>query len=225
MSFLTGGGSSGGSPPQAPPFHPIDIKKIGDNALRQDQNWYNSLTFPVFPGLNDARQAEITDAYKQLTGPLSPEFQNEFMNNATLASRAATGGGDPYSAMGMQKGSFSSGQQTASFTRQDLAKQDYDRSRMESLISQNPVPGLGLSQQDLLSMYVYNTGAQNAWAQSNYANNIAGANASYANQVNMWNSIGNTISSFGSIYGSTGGFGSGYDSSAVPAGYGQGFTG
>ena len=74
---------------------------------------------------------------------------------------------------------------------------------MESLISQNPVPGLGLSQQDLLSMYVYNTGAQNAWAQQNYGNQIAGANADYAQQVAMWNNIGGTISSFGSIYGNT----------------------
>ena len=194
------GGGGGQQAPQAPPFHPIDIKKIGDNALRQDLDWYQSLGFPVFPGLKDVRQNEIEDAYKQLTGPLSPEFQNEFMNNATLASRVTTGGGDPYSGMSMRKGSFAEGQQSASFAKQSLAKQDYDRSRLESLESQNPVPGLGLSQQDLLSMYVYNTGAQNAWAQNNYSQGISQANADYASQVSTWNNIGNTISSFGSIY-------------------------
>ena len=91
--------------------------------------------------------------------------------------------------MGMQKGSFSSGSQSATFAKQALAKQDYDRARMETLIQQNPVPGLGLSQQDLLSMYVYNTGAQNQWAMGNYANQIAGANAAYQNQVNTWSTL------------------------------------
>lgn len=197
MSSITGGG---GDAPPTIPFHPINIKKISDNALRKDLNWYQSLSFPVFPGLNDVRQNEIEDAYKQLTGPMNSEFQSEFMKNATLASTAAVGGGDPYSGMGFRKGSFASGNQSATFTREALAKQDYDRQRFEGLISQNPVPGLGLSQQDLLSMYTYNTGAQNAWAQNNYSNNIASANADYANQVNTWNTIGNTVSSFGNIY-------------------------
>lgn len=197
MSSMFGGGAK---PPEAPPFHPIDIAKISDRALNQDQRWYDSLKFPVFPGLSDARQAEIDDAYKQLTGPLSPEFQSSFMNNATLASRSATGGGDPYSGMNMQKGSFAKGVQSSTFAREELAKQDYDRSRMETLQNENPIPGLGLSQQDLLSMYVYNTGAQNAWAQNNYSSQISQANADYAQQVATWNNIGSTVSSFGSIY-------------------------
>ena len=220
MSELFGGGSQ--NQPKTIPFHPIDIKKISDNALRQDLNWYQSLQFPVFPGLKDMRQAEIADAYKQMTGPLNPEFQSEFMNNATLATRTATGGGDPYSGMNLRKGSISSGAQSATFAKESLAKQDYDRSRFEGLMSANPIPGLGLSQQDMLSMYVYNTGAQNAIAQNNYSNAIAGANSAYANQVNMWNTIGSTISSFSNIYGANGGFG--YDS-GVPSNYGQGFYG
>jgi hypothetical protein len=200
-------GGGGGGPPAPPPFHPMDINKIADKALSQDIRRYQDMGFPVFPGLSSVRQAEIEDAYKQLTSPLNPEFQSEFMKNATLTSRGAVGGGDPFSAMGMQKGSFSSGSQSATFAKQALAKQDYDRARMESLIQQNPVPGLGLSQQDLLSMYVYNTGAQNQWAMGNYANQVAGANADYQNQVNTWNTIGNTIGSLGSIYGQFGGFG------------------
>ena len=224
MSSLFGGGSSSSAPPTIP-FNPIDVSKIASSALGQDQNWYNSLQFPVFPGLANNRQSEIEDAYKQLTSPLSPEYQNAFMNNATVASQAATGGGNLYSGEQYQKGSFASGNQSTNFARQDLAKQDYDRSRMESLVSENPIPGLGLSQNDLLSMYTYNTGAQNAWAQNNYSNSIAGANANYASQVQQWNAIGNTISSFGSIYGQTGGFGSMYNSSAVPPNYGQGFYG
>lgn len=186
--------------PKPPPFHPMDISDIANRALEKDKSWYQSWQFPVYPGLANVRQAEIEDAYKQLTGPLQPEFQTEFMKNATLGVRASTGGGDPFSAMGMQKGSISTGAQSAGFAKQALAKQDYDRARMESLINQNPIPQLGLSQNDLLSMNIYNTGAQNQWAMSNYSNQIAGANADYASQMAMLNTIGGAIGGIGNIY-------------------------
>jgi hypothetical protein len=195
-------GGGGGSAPKTPPFHPIDIGKISQAALSQDQAWYQSLGFPVFPGLADARQAEIQDAYKQLTGPLAPEFQQDFMNRATLGTQSSLGGGNLYSGMNYQKGSIGMGAQTADFTRQVLAKQDYDRGRMESLIQQNPIPGLGLSQGDILSMAVYNTNAQNQWAMSNYANQIAGANSAFAAQQSMLNSIGNAVGGLGKVFGS-----------------------
>ena len=197
MSFFGGGG---GDIPSPPPFHPIDIKKIGNNALEQDIRRYFSYQFPIFPGMTDVRQAEIEDAYKQLTGPLSPEFQKEFLKNATVTEAGVTGGGDPFSGMADRKGSFAKGAESASVARQTMAKQDYDRQRMESLIQQNPVPGLGLSQNDLLSMYVYNTGAANTWAMSNFSNQIANANANFAQQQNMYNSIGDLISGLGRTY-------------------------
>jgi hypothetical protein len=198
MSAVTGGG--GQQPPEQPPFNPIKIPKLADKALEQDLRKYFSYQFPVFPGMTDVRQAEIEDAYKQLTSPLSPEFQNEFLKNAVTTNRSVTGGGNPYSGMGLTKGSFNQGSTSASFTRQAMAKQDYDRSRMEGLQQQNPIPGIGLSQNDLLSLYIYNTGAQNAWSMSNYANQVAGANASFAAQQNDYNSIGNLVSGLGSIY-------------------------
>jgi hypothetical protein len=197
-SILGGGGSSG--PPSPPPFNPIDISKIANQALTQDISRYASYQFPVFPGLASVRQAEIEDAYKQLTGPLAPEFQSTFMNNAMTSTQRAVGGGDPFSGMNYQTGSFAKGAASASFTRQNLALEDYNRARFESLLGQNPVPGLGLSQNDLLSMYLYNTGAANASAMSNYSNQIAGANAAYANQVATYNAIGNTIAGLGNIY-------------------------
>jgi hypothetical protein len=197
------GGGAGGSAPQQPPFNPIKITGehgIANKALNQDIRRYMSYQFPVFPGLSAVRQSEIEDAYRQLTGPLSPEFQNDFMQKATVGSQAVTGGGDPFSGMAYQKGSFAKGSQSASFTRETLAKQDYDRARMEGLMQANPVPGLGLSQNDIMSMFVYNTGAQNTWNMGNYANQVAGANADYASQVSMGNNIGNLISGLGSIY-------------------------
>lgn len=200
---MSGIGGGGGSPPAPPPFHPIKIggdTGIANKALRQDIRRYLDYKFPVFPGLATARQNEIEDAYKRLTGPLAPELQSDFMARATTGANAVTGGGDPYSGMAFQKGSFAKGGQSASFARQDLANQDYNRSRFESLLQQNPIPGLGLSQNDIASLYIYNTGAQNAFSMSNYANQIAGANANYANQVNMYNTIGSTISSLGNIY-------------------------
>lgn len=199
MSLMGGGGS----PPQQPPFNPIKIggeSGIANKALNQDLRRYFSYQFPTFPGMTDIRQREIDDAYKQLTGPLSPDFQNQFVRNASVTQQGVTGSGDPLSGMANVDGSFSKGAETASFARQAMAKQDYDRGRMENLISQNPVPGLGLSQNDLLSLYVYNTGAQNAWSMGNYANQITGANAAYANQVQDFNSIGSLVGGLGSIY-------------------------
>lgn len=200
MSFFGGGSQSA---PKQPPFTPIKLGGqggIANQALQQDIQRYMSYTFPLYPGMTALRQNEINDAYKQLTSPLSPEFSNAFLRNASVGQQAVTGGGDPFSGMGLGTGSFGSGAMSSSFARQDLAKQDYDRARMESLQNQNPLPGLGLSQNDLLSLSVYNTGAQNTWAMSNYANQIAAANATYgANQAN-YAAIGNLIGGLGQTY-------------------------
>lgn len=204
----------GGSAPEQPPFNPIKIggeHGIVNKALNQDIRRYFSYQFPVFPGMSAVRDAEIKDAYDQLTGPLSPEFQNQFLRNASVTQQGVTGGGDPLSGMANVNGSFSKGAQTASVARQTMAKQDYDRGRMESLIGANPVPGLGLSQNDILSLYTYNTGAQNAWSMGNYANQVAGANADYSAQVQDYNSIGNLISGLGSIYANYNMGGGGFD--------------
>jgi hypothetical protein len=209
MSSITGGGAQ---PPQQPPFHPINIfggpdapphsgqQGIADRALGQDLNRYFSYQFPVFPGMTDIRNNEIQDAYKQLTGPLSSDFQNTFLKNAAVTSQSVTGGGNPYSGIAGGAGSFVQGNETASVARQTLAKQDYDRSRFEGLLQANPVPQLGLSQNDLLSLSIYNTGAQNAWSMSNYANQVAGANASFAAQQQDYSTIGSLISGLGSVY-------------------------
>ena len=210
MSSMLGGGQSG--PPSPPPFHPLNIfggpdappnsgqQGIADRALNQDINRYNDMGFPVFPGMTAIRDNEIKDAYSQLTGPLSSDFSNAFLRNATVAQAGNTGGGDLYSGMAIRDGSMAKGAATASVARQTLAKQDYDRARFEGLINANPVPQLGLSQNDLLGLSVYNTGAANASAMANYANGIAGANAQFAAQQQDFNSIGSLISGLGSIY-------------------------
>ena len=198
MSFLGGGG---GSPPQAPPFKKLNVADIANKALTTDQAWYKSLQFPVFPGMGDIRQAEIEDAYKQLTSPLSPEYQSTFVKSALNKSSVTTGGGDPFSGMALQKGSAARGGVSADVTRSTLAKQDYDRARFESLESANPIPGLGLSQQDLLGMYTYNTNASNANAMQRFSQGVAGANSAFQNQANMWNTVGSAVSSIGNIYG------------------------
>lgn len=210
MSSVTGGG---GSIPEQPPFNPIKIPELANKALNQDISRYNSYVFPLFPGMSALRDREIQDAYSQLTSPLSPEFQNEFLKNSTVAGQAATGGGDLYSGMGTRTGSFTKGAESASYTRQALAKQDYDRARFDSLTQANPLPGLGLSQNDILSLYTYNTGAQNAANMGNYANQISNANAQFASQQAMWGSIGNLISGLGNTYTNynmNSGFGSDY---------------
>lgn len=191
----------GAKAPEQPPFHALDIEKIADAALKQDIRRYQSYRYPQFPGLTAVRQAEIDDAYKQLTGPLDPSFQQTFMRGAASTAQQVTGGGDPMSGMGLRAGSFGGGAMSANVTRQAMAKQDYDRTRLEGLIQANPLPGLGLSQRDILGLYVYNTGAQNASAMQGYAADVAAANQAYSNQVATWSTIGNTISSVGSSYG------------------------
>ena len=208
-----GGGQQG--PPAPPPFHPINIfggtegvdhgkntgqQGIADRALEQDLRRYFDMQFPVFPGMTDIRNREITDAYNQLTGPLSKDFSNNFLRNATVSQQGVTGGGDLYSGMAHREGSFAKGAETASVARQTLAKQDYDRSRFEGLLQQNPVPQLGLSQNDLLSLITYNTGAANSFSMANFANGIAQANAQNASFQSDMSSIGSLISGLGSIY-------------------------
>lgn len=198
---LFGGGPK---PPEMPPFNPLELwgkKGIATKALDQDIRRYFNMQFPVFPGMMDLRQKEIEDAYSQLTSPLSKDFSNTFLKNATVAGQGVTGGGNPFSGMGLQKGSFNRGAMTASVARQTMAKEDYDRARFENLLQMNPIPQLGLSQNDMLALTIYNTGAQNSWNMANYANQIAGANASYASMQNDFNTIGNLISGMGSIYG------------------------
>jgi hypothetical protein len=215
------GGGGGGDAPKAPPFHPLKIGNITQAALTKDIDWYKSLQYPVFPGMTDLRQGEIEDAYKQLTSPLAPEYQSTFMKAALGKSEAVTGGGDPFSAMGMTKGSFAKGGVAADVTRSALAKQDYDRTRFDTLMSQNGIPGLGLSQQDILALYTYNTNAQNASNMANYQTGIANANADYAAQAQMWNTIGSTVSGLGSVYGNYARYNAGMNAGA-PIDYGLG---
>ena len=199
MPNFSGGGSS---PPKAPPFNPITIggnNGIAQKALDQDLARYFSYQF-LFPGMTQMRQSEINDAYKQLTGPLSPDFQQEFLRNASTTNAAVTGGGNLYSGAGQVDNSFNKGSESASVTRQTMAKQDYDRARMESLIQQNPIPGLGLSQGDLLSLFVYNTGAANASAMQNFAQGINNANLQNSMFQNNLNSIANLVGGLGNIY-------------------------
>lgn len=195
---VSGGGAA--SAPQTPPFNPINIPSIANAALGQDIQKYFSYNFPVFPGMTALRNSEITNAYQQLTQPLAAPFESGFLDSATTGQHNVTGGGDLYSGAALQPGSFAKGAVSSNVTRQILAKQDYDRANLEQLQSANPQPGLGLSQNDLLSLFTYNTGAANAFAMNQYANQIAQANATYGAQQQTFGAIGNAIAGLGSTY-------------------------
>src|SRR5437870_13261695 len=105
-----GGGSS--APPAPPKFQPIDVWQTELAALDQSKTQYSesdNLFGQMYPGLVSARQSDIANAYKQLTGPLPPELEGAFTKNALGRTASVVGGGDPMSGLGLTKGSFGRG--------------------------------------------------------------------------------------------------------------------
>lgn len=163
-----GGGSFGGAPP--PKFTPVDIPSTQQLALQTDIQGYNLADADLakrFPGLVSENNAQINQAYKQLTGPLDPTVQNSFATQSIENSLNTTGGGNSMASIG-PSGSASQNQVAAGISNDVLQKQDSDRSYLDSLIAGNPQRSAGLSGGDVTNLAINNTQLQNDYNQAKF---------------------------------------------------------
>ncbi len=221
-NYCTGGGSS--SAPQAPVFHPLNIAQISEGATQgdiaaSDYN-YNELANRL-PGMVSAQNADIDSAYKQLTGPLDPTLQNTFLNQGVGGALGAVGGGDPMSALALQKGSFAKGAASASVANQTTNYQTQTQQYLESLLAANPQQWYGLSGADIASLNLYNTGAANQASLGAYQSAISAANLQFQQQQAQLNAVGSAVGGLTKAYGNY----NTYSYGSVPSNYGQGFYG
>lgn len=177
MSF-----GSGGSTPTPPKFQPINIGTTEQQALGADQTAYNlsdSDFASRFPGLVSGRDAQLTNDYNQLTGPLDPAVQNSFTSQGLAQSLGAFGGGNNMAQVG-NSGTAAGNTVASSVANSTLNKQNYDRTQFESDLGNNPQRQFGLNGEDIVSMMMANTSGQNAANGAYYASRVGNANASAA---------------------------------------------
>lgn len=190
-----GGGSSSGSGGQAPPpkVSPVDIAGTLQTGIAADQFGYNfsDLDFNKrFPGLVATRDDDIKKAYGELTGPLDPVVQNDFVTSGLEKSMGAFGAGaeapdvTSKGSVGRNTIGTSVGQDTSSY-------QDSARSYIETLLGENQPRAFGLSGGDVLNLAVLNQGnlAQANQQAAGFASAVGASNAQ-ANQAKTNATIG-----------------------------------
>lgn len=192
------------NPPKAPYFSPVNIQSAMAQALQYDvagYDWSDREFLSRFPGLVATRNKQLDDAFAQLTGPLDPTVEASFTRTGLTAGSASTGGGDPLSALGMTAGSASRNAASASFANSVLAKQDYDRSYFDSLLSSNPQRAFGLGGSDIAGITAINTGGTNSFNQQDYAAQLAAISGQGAQAV----ATGQSIATIGALLARLGG--------------------
>ncbi len=170
----------GASAPKPATFIPTNIGQVSNLATQFDTLGYNLSDQDFvsrFPGLVSQRNSTITDAFKQLTGPLDPTVQNSFANSSTANTLESFGGGT--GSIGT-KGSAARNAIGAGIVNQTNAKQDYDRQFFEQLIGQNPERTFGLGGGDQVNLLISNILGANQNRYAGYASNVSTSNASSA---------------------------------------------
>lgn len=176
MSLFGGGTTSTPPPPQVAP---IDILGVQQAGVAVDQYGYDlSKKLYQFPGLLTAQSAQEKTAYNQLTGPLDPAVQRDFVNTGLGQSLSAFGGGSE-SPNVTSKGSIGRNTIGASVANQAQGYQDYARSYLNTLLGQSPLLPVGPSGGDLLNLSILNQGnLVNAQQQAKgYQSAVGAANA------------------------------------------------
>lgn len=180
--------------PQAPKFNPIDIPATLAQALQFDIQGYQASDQDFasrLPGLVQAKNVDIENAYKQLTGPLDPSVQNAFVTSGIEKGLGVTGAGN--AGAGIAPGTLGSNVAGTTVAKDVLSKQDYDRAYFQSLIESNPERAFGLSGADVANLSIANTGGLNQNNQLQYSSTLAGIAAQGAAGVQT----GQAISSIG----------------------------
>jgi hypothetical protein len=173
----------GVSSPGAPPFKKVNVGKAADaaqNAAVTGYNFADADFLDRFKGLVGIRDQEITDAAKEVTGPLDPTVQNVFANKAYANTLGAFGGNT--GSIG-EAGSAARGSIASEITTQVSDKQDTDWQNLMSLIDTNKERTFGLNGQDLLNLLIGNVVGKNQAGFQGFASNVAQSNAQNAAQT------------------------------------------
>lgn len=163
---MEGGSSGGSSTPPTPTVYPVNLLATEQAGIAADKYGYNLSDADFasrFPGLVASRDADMKKAYEEMTGPLAPEVENQFVSSGVGKSMSAFGGG---SEMGPYLGKGSIGRNTvaASVANDTMSYQDSARDYLQSLQESNPQRAFGLNGADLLNLSILNQGNQ---AQAN----------------------------------------------------------
>lgn len=175
LSSLFGGGQSAPSQPSPAPIYPINIpatltaaNELGVNQwnLSQD-NWAQ-----LYPGMVNAQNQEINQAYNALTGPLDPNLEKSFVDTGQGQALSAFGGGSEAPDI-TSTGSIGSNTVAASVAGQTQNYEDYARSWIDQLMADYPYPAqLGGS-------------AAASLAGTNLSNELSGLNQARGFQANV----------------------------------------
>lgn len=178
---LSGGSSASSGQPPPPKVSPVNIASTLQTGIKADQFGYkfSDLDFNKrFPGLVATRDEDITKAYSELTGPLDPVVQNDFVTSGLEKSMGAFGGGaeapdvTSKGSVGRNTIGTSVGQDTSSY-------EDSARSYIETLLGENQPRAFGLSGGDILNLAVLNQGnlAQANQQAAGFASSVGAAQA------------------------------------------------
>lgn len=194
---MPGGGESA---PKQPKFNPINIPDTIAQALSFDTQGFDASDADFasrFPGLVKARESSIADAYRQLTGPLDPTVQGAFARQGIARAIGAFGGGS--AGAGIDPNGITGNTVSAAIANQVQNKQDLDKQNILNLFAQNPERQFGLTGGDVANLSIANTGSLNQNNAIGYQNQVAGANASYAQNIQLGQLIAGLGSSLGGL--------------------------
>lgn len=176
-----GGGSSSDSAPPSPTVYPVNLLATEQAGINADQYGYNlsDADFAArFPGLVASRNKDMESAYKEMTGPLAPEVENQFTTSGLAKAFSAFGGGSELGAS-TAKGSIGRNTVAASVANDTNTYQDAARQYFQSLIEQNPQRAFGLNGGDMLNLAILNQGnrAQANQQAAGIASQVGAANS------------------------------------------------
>jgi hypothetical protein len=190
-------------PPKPPKFYPIDIQQAITDQLSADiwsWNYSKNDLAERFPGLVAAQNQQIEQAYNQLTGPVDPTIQNDFVTKGLETGLASTSGGSAMVGLGLQEGSAGRGAESANVASNLQSLQDYYRENFAQQLALNLPPAVGLSGADVAQLAISNTVGQNAANQLGYQSQLSGIYGAGQSGV----ATGQNIAPYGSIIASLG---------------------
>lgn len=181
MNLFGGGGGGGGSVPKPPPFKAVDIDKTADLATTYANIGYDMTDKDFaarFPGIVGQQAANRKSAVDQLTGPLDPAVQADFVRSSAANALSSFGGSG---GIGLgEEGSAARGSTAANVNNLITQKEDADRAYAAQQYADNPPRDFGITGEDALNLLIGNTLGKNQYKYALYSGQVQQANASAA---------------------------------------------